>query len=334
MPFVDYWSELFYLNATFTDKLHKRADQCGYTTYLEKYYKFPPPPGKFPLLPDPFATDTYKCDMFDNVFGAAILSNPCFNIYHITDTCPHLWSQLGIVNTGDYNPPGEVVYFNRTDVQKAINAPVGTNWMQCTDKNVFGRGTNNPNLSDASLGPAQDGVLSHVIDSIKNVWIGVGNLDFILPTNGTVFAMQNMTWGGKQGWQKYPAQHTFYVPYHPEYNGGALSAAGDVGSWHSERGVTFYQVQLGGHGKHLSRSDTTTLAKTDVLSTELPGYAPGAGYRMLEAMLGRIKDLSEVSDFTTQTGDFTGTSTIYKREEEEVEVPRKRYEYAEMHNKL
>lgn len=48
------------------------------------------------------------------------------------------------------------------------------------------------------------------------------------------------------------------------------------------------------------------------LRIELPGYAPGAGYRMLEALLGRVKDLSAVSDFTTQTGDFTGTSPVYK----------------------
>lgn len=43
---------------------------------------------------------------------------------------------------------------------------------------------------------------------------------------------------------------------------------------------------------------------------ELPGYAPGAGYRMLEALLGRVKDLGAVSDFTTQNGVFTGTSPV------------------------
>ena len=33
---------------------------------------------------------------------------------------------------------------------------------------------------------------------------------------------------------------------------------------------------------------------------------------MLEALLGRVENLGTVSDFTTQTGDFTGTSPIYK----------------------
>lgn len=50
-------------------------------------------------------------------------------------------------------------------------------------------------------------------------------------------------------------------------------------------------------------------------ATELPGYAPGAAYRVVETMLGRNPDLGTVSDFTTQTGNYTGTSPIYKRSE-------------------
>lgn len=184
------------------------------------------------------------------------------------------------------------MYFNRTDVQKAINAPVGTNWQQCTDTNVFGGKKDNPRLSDTSVGPAIDGVLSKVIEYTNNTIIGSGNLDMLLSTNGTLLAIQNMTWGGVQGLQSYPGED-FYVPYHPEYNGGALAGAGLVGYWGAERGLTFYQVQLAGH--------------------ELPGYAPGAGYRQLELLLGRISNLSQRGDFTTQSGNYTGTSPIYRR---------------------
>ena len=102
---------------------------------------------------------------------------------------------------------------------------------------------------------------------------------------------QNMTWNGLQGLQEYPSTE-FVVPYHPEYNGGALSAAGKVGYWGTERGLTFYTVQLAGH--------------------ELPGYAPGAAYRAIELLLGRIPTLGAEGDFTTQTGNFTGNGTIYK----------------------
>jgi carboxypeptidase D len=197
------------------------------------------------------------------------------------------------VNTGDYSPPGLEVYFNRSDVQAAINAPP-TNWMQCTDVNVFADSPtrNSSGSGDQSLGPAQDGVLQRVIEYTNNTIIGSGNLDFLLNTNGTLLAIQNVTWNGLQGLQSYPGK-PFYTPYHPEYNGGSLAGAGIVGYWGSERGLTFYQVQLSGH--------------------ELPGYAPGAAYRALELLLGRVDSLSEgAGQFTTQEGNFTGTSTIYK----------------------
>ncbi|KAL8678973.1 MAG: hypothetical protein Q9186_004694 [Xanthomendoza sp. 1 TL-2023] len=291
VPYLDYWANVFNLNASFTAAIHERADQCNYTSYYNTHLAFPPPPAPFPVLPDPFASDEATCDLFDAVYSAALAVNPCFNIYHILDTCPHLWAQLGIVNPGDYEPPGAQVYFNRSDVQAAINAPVGTDWMQCTNKNVFGGATNNKSLSDRSLGPASDGTLTRVIEAINNTIIGAGNLDFLLPTNGTLMALQNITWNGKQGFQEYPAKE-FYTPYHPEYNGGALAGAGYLGLWGSERGLTFYQVQLAGH--------------------ELPEYSPGAAYRVVELLLGRIKSFGDAGDFTTQTGNFTGTTPIYK----------------------
>ena len=246
LPFVDYWSNLIFLNESFSAAIHAKQDACGYTAYLEKYFQFPPPPGPFPVLPDPYSSPNFTCDIFDDLYSAILEINPCFNIYHATETCPHLWSVGGGINPGDYVPPTEVVYFNRSDVQKAINAPP-TNWQTCTSTNVFGGATDNKNLSDTSLGPAQDGVLAHVIESTNNTIIGVGNLDFLLPTNGSLAALQNVTWNGVQGFQKFPGTE-FYVPYHPEYNGGALSGAGIVGSYGTERGLTFYQVQLAGHG--------------------------------------------------------------------------------------
>lgn len=297
LPFVEYWQNLFYLNDTFMQELRDRNKQCGYDDYYNKYYTFPPTPGPIPILPDPYADPNATCDQFDNIYSAALLVNPCFNIYHITDTCPHLSSVFGIINPGDYVAPGAQNYFNRSDVQQAINAPVGTNWMQCTDRNVFNYGlVNNYTIGDTSSGPATDGTLQRVIEYTNNTIIGVGNLDFILVPNGTLFAIQNVTWNGKQGFQAYPQQNEFYVPYHPEYNDGRLSEAGYVGHWGEERGLTFYTVQLSGH--------------------ELPGYAAGAGYRMLEKLLGRIPNFSDTDDFTTQTGNFTGNGTIYRRDDD------------------
>lgn len=224
--------------------IRKHQDECGYTEYLDTYFQFPPPKGAFPVLPDPYKQENYTCDQFDNFYNAILEVNPCFNIYHITETCPHPFSQLGIVNTGDYQPPGAVIYFNRTDVKEALHANVSTNWQQCTDVNVFGNGDDSG--SDASPGPANNGVLQRVIEHTNNTIIGSGDLDMLLSTNGTLFAIQNMTWNGAQGLSKYPST-PLYAPYHPEYNGGALAGAGVQGVWTSERGMTFYTARLAGH---------------------------------------------------------------------------------------
>ncbi|KAL9060436.1 MAG: hypothetical protein Q9162_000609 [Coniocarpon cinnabarinum] len=282
VPYLEYWANLMDLNQSFTQEVQQAFDQCGYSDFGNQYFTFPAQQSPFPAAPN---SSIDGCDVFDAVYSAALEVNPCFNIYHITDTCPHLYGQLGIVNQGDYEPPGGQVYFNRTDVQAAINAPVGWNWEQCSSDPVFA----GPTRQDQSPGPALDGTLTNVIDTTQNVIIGSGNLDFLLATNGTLFALQNTTWGGTQGFNSYPAED-LYVPYHPDPNGGSLAGAGILGSYGKERGLLFYQVQLAGH--------------------ELPGYAAGAGYRSLEILLGRVPDFGSTVDFTTQSGDFTGNGTL------------------------
>lgn len=229
--------------------------------------------------------------MFDTFYEAILEVNPCFNIYHITETCPHPYSQLGIVNSGDYSPPGAVIYFNRTDVKQALHAPLDSNWLQCTNTNVFGNGNDTNGASDQSIGPANSGALQRVIEFTNNTIIGSGDLDMLLSTNGTLFAIQNMTWNGAQGLSEYPST-PLIAPYHPEYNGGALAGAGVQGAWTSERGLTFYTARLAGH--------------------ELPGYTPGVAYRMLEILLGKIDSFSSTDAFTTQSGNYTGNGTIYR----------------------
>lgn len=45
--------------------------------------------------------------------------------------------------------------------------------------------------------------------------------------------------------------------------------------------------------------------------TELPGYSPGAAYRVIEVLLGRVSDLGQRVDFTTQSGGFARSGSIY-----------------------
>ena len=190
-PYLEYWQNVLYLNESFMERLWERNDECGYTDYFNKYLTYPPPQEKFPVLPAQTYANNYSCDQFTNAYAAILEVNPCFNIYHITETCPHPYSVLGEVNEGDYTPPGSQVYFNRTDVQKAINAPP-TDWNQCVN-GVFRNPATNKTVSDQSIGPAQNDVLKRVIEYTNNTLIGSGNLDMLLSTNGTLLAIQNVT---------------------------------------------------------------------------------------------------------------------------------------------
>ena len=73
------------------------------------------------------------------------------------------------------------IYFDRTDVKKAIHAPVNETWIECSNTNVFeaaGRG------GDQSLPPAVNGVLANVVEKSERAVIVHGLADFILIAEG------------------------------------------------------------------------------------------------------------------------------------------------------
>lgn len=167
-------------------------------------------------------------------------------------------------------------------MQKVINAPP-TQWSECADGNVFAT----PDGADTSL-PSAMTVLGGVIERTQNVVIGHGALDMVLIANGTLLAIQNMTWGGELGFRSPPAA-PFYVPYHHHQAGGSaggalgtLAGAGVLGTTHTERGLTYVGVDLSGH--------------------MVPQYAPSAAFRHLEFLLGRVSSLSSTEPFTVGAG--------------------------------
>lgn len=115
----------------------------------------------------------------------------------------------------------------------------------------------------------------------------------MLPAYGTLFVLQNVTWNGRQGFRKYPNRKLF-VPSLPAYNPGSLGGSGILGRWVTERGLTFYQVDLAGH--------------------QIAEYAPGAAFRVMELLLGRIDNLRQRGSFTTMGGNQT---TVDQDEDEE-----------------
>ncbi|KAH8646601.1 Alpha/Beta hydrolase protein [Tricladium varicosporioides] len=277
------------LNESYIANITARAASCGYTDFFDKWTTEFPPSGKIPSAPD------YRqpgCDLYDDVYNAAYYVNPCFNIYHLTDYCPFLWDELGFPSLG----VGPNNYFNRTDVQKAIHAPP-------TSYSICGGGPNLFPKGDKSV-PSGLGPLPSVIERTNNTIIGHGLLDFLLFSNGSLITIQNMTWNGLQGFQTPPSStQNFFVPYHQSLNEilkwinsadprsprfTDTAGAGIQGTYHTERGLTFVTVNLAGH--------------------QIPQYTPGAAYRQLEFLLGRIDSLGQMGDYTTQTGNFTGVS--------------------------
>lgn len=271
-PINDQHSNLLSLNETFVKYLHDKDKECGYADLRKKYLTFPPP-GNFPSVkPGP------GCNEIDaNFYNAIVAVNPCFNPYEVSTTCPMLWDVLGFPGRLPYTPDGANVYFDRADVKKAINAPASKSWSECGGEPFVGD-------DEKRIPPSIIHVLPNVIDHTKNVIIGSGSLDYVVPTLNTILGIQNMTWGGKLGFQKKPVEPLF-VPYHQDGALATLAGSGVMGTTHEERGLTFAVVGLSGH--------------------MVPQFAPTAAYRQLEKLLGRVCSLSSRKPFTTDSFNTT-----------------------------
>ncbi|KHO01052.1 serine-type carboxypeptidase [Metarhizium album ARSEF 1941] len=266
--FVEQNYNLMPLDDRFRAQVHNTSEHCGYRDYVEKYYVYPPAGRQPSFLPWQQrlanGTVTYRdgCgSLWSDIYKRVRKDNPCFNIYNILDHCPDLFDPLG-------NDP----YFNRVDVKKAIHAPLSVQWSVCVNTAFV--------KDDESLPPSKY-ELPNVIDKTRNVMYVQGGVDYILPANGVLLAVQNMTWGGKMGFQSRPTD-PFYVPRYSKgkgsYGTSLPDKSGVVGTSHHERGFTVVVTGLSGH--------------------EGPQYASTAAFRQLEKLLGRVHSLSDTTPFT------------------------------------
>jgi carboxypeptidase D len=294
-PFHDSWERVFNFNDTFKASIRSAAQQCGYTDYLKKYLVFPPTAGVQPAkLPGTFADDSSVpvpgCDLWNAVLIAAMTENPCFSVYEIFHRCPRPYDPLGFSDGTGFTPDGAgSAYFNRPDVKAAINAPTDHDWFFCnglspTGKPVFVHDT------DTSLnsGPGSQPVLPNVIDKTKNVILGHGSRDFTIIADGTLLTIQNLTFGGKLGFQTRPSTPLIIPELSDDEQAriglGYISGggSGNVGIFHSERGLTYFYVEPAGH----------------FLAMDTPEVA----FRGLEVLLGRIEGFQSSKPFTVNMG--------------------------------
>ncbi|KAK7962854.1 serine carboxypeptidase [Apiospora aurea] len=254
VPFIDSLPGMFPLNETFNKEIHDRHKSCGYADYLENNV----------------TAETKACAsiLFD-IDDAITALNPCFNIYRVTDGCPFPYDPTGGVD--NYVPQGApAVYFNQTEVKKALHAPLDKTWQLCSSTEVFPHG-------DDSL-PSNQHAIPNVIEHTQNVMLVHGALDMVLLANGTMLAVQNMTWGGKRGFDSRP-ELPLYVPYHSPGDRDTTAGAGVYGTAHTERGLTVALVAFSGH--------------------MVPAHQPSVAFRQVEVLLGRVPNLQSLDPFTT-----------------------------------
>jgi carboxypeptidase D len=279
--FATAWSDVFGFNDSFVASMQNRSKSCGYDDYLKKYIVYPATerqPSAVPGFQSDQVTPTEGCGLFNDVYTAASQINPCFSIYTITSLCPVKYDPLGFSDNTNYRPEGSgPAYFNRPDVKAVIHAP-DKEWTFCTNDPVFVNGTDNSVVD----GPGSQPVIPNVIDRTQNVILGHGSQDFVLISDGTLLSIQNMTWGGKLGFQTRPTE-PLYMPYHDNDNFETLAGAGIVGTAHKERGLTYIAVGPAGHFLAMD--------------------APQVAFRSMEVLLGRVEGFQSMAPFTIDTNN-------------------------------
>ncbi|KAF9049928.1 indole-3-glycerol phosphate synthase-domain-containing protein [Panaeolus papilionaceus] len=189
---------LFPFNSTFWGQLQQISDTCGYTNYLDKYVTYPPA-GPLPLVgTNGTFTTTSSCRIHSPIQRAVGVLNPVFDVYRVSDTWPNLWSVLGFPRATQ-----EFVYFNRFKMPFMPLILIGI------------------------LAPTGQFTLTLLLGGLAETRRLLPLSDYILIAEGTRIAIQNMTWGGAQGFQTPIKEESFTV-----------KNMGVYGNMHTERKLT------------------------------------------------------------------------------------------------
>ncbi|KAJ4032207.1 hypothetical protein NW761_012765 [Fusarium oxysporum] len=264
--FFRHWESVFAIPDKNKKILDNDNEKCGLDKYRDAHLTYPPPLA--PWKP----VQVKGCDITAHFEEINTVINPCFNVYHVQDTCPVLWDILGFPSV-QYTPPGVTLFFNIPGVRKAIHAPAAPKeWASCSGPVFVG--------DDDRYDPAEhEKKFQTLVEKTNNVMIGSGMADYIITSNTTALAVQGLKWNGKQGFQTAPSAE-FVVPVinNTESNVENWAGGSVQGSVHSERGFTLATVKTSGH--------------------MVPQYAPPAAFRQLEHMLGRVKSLTDAEPFS------------------------------------
>ncbi|KAF7548895.1 hypothetical protein G7Z17_g6766 [Cylindrodendrum hubeiense] len=233
--FFRHWENVFSIPEANKKILENDNKKCKLDKYMDTHLTYPPP--KRPWK----SVQIEGCDIIAHFNEIVTAINPCFNSYHIFDTCPVLYDPLGFPSVL-YTPAGATLWFNVPEVRKAIHAPLSySEWGECQGP-VFVDGDDNYD------GAEHEKKLQTLIEKTGNVLIGSGLADYVIKPNVTALGIQMMKWNGKQGFQKAPKNDLLIPDVDNNNDNIANWAGGNVqGTTHTERGFTHSTVKMSGH---------------------------------------------------------------------------------------
>ncbi|KAL6714868.1 hypothetical protein ACLMJK_007128 [Lecanora helva] len=155
------------------------------------------------------------CATYDTALNYLNSTRQCFNPYNILYNC---------TNTPTITP--FVTYLNKPAVRIAIHAPNKT-YADCNSTIL-------DTLTQEFVIPPAYSIMPALIDRGIKIHVYSGNFDLDLNHQGAELVLQNMTWGGKQGFQKKP-KNKFLVD--------GLNA----GNWGFERNLSYHRILHAGH---------------------------------------------------------------------------------------
>ena len=104
---------------------------CGYADFIDKYLQIPAYGIQPPAISNSSADE--NCSTIATmVTHAEIKISPFFDQLQICSMCPLLYDPLGSPTTILYLQSGSTVYFDRSDVKAAMQAPQNVEWNECT----------------------------------------------------------------------------------------------------------------------------------------------------------------------------------------------------------
>ena len=177
----------------------------------------------------------------------------CFDAYYIPNGCSAVKNDVWDIWAQKVD---RKIYFNDPAVQKAIHAPQ-TDWFTCLPDR---QDTLFLHYDSSYLPMSKFGHLPGTIQRSKRTIIANGGMDAMIPTDGVLLAIQQMTWNGKAGFDSKPI-----TPFYIDGKGK------QAGVWHEERNLHFVEIFDTGHFFGL--------------------HAPEASYKLLQFLLGKIPSL-------------------------------------------